>query len=540
MFGLSIGDLQKNWRQDLLAGFIVFMVALPLCVGISVASGAPATAGLITAIFGGIVGSLISGSYVTINGPAAGLIAIALACVQEMGHGVPMDGYRALLACTVVAGGIQIVIGLLRGGSLGLAFPSTVVHAMLSAIGVIIISKQAHVLLGVSPTATSPFGLMAEFPKSVMNLNPEIALIGAAALVLMIGLSGRKSKALRFVPVPLLAVLAGVGFGLFFDLEHEHMAHFLTKDFMVGPKFLLNIPDSLSAAIFFPNFSVLSDPVAWKHIFMITFVASTESILSACAVDRLDPEKRKTNLDRELVGKGICNMLAASVGGLPMIAEIVRSSANISNGAKSQWSNFFHGGFLLLFILVAPQYLHLVPLAALAGVLVFVGYNLAKPDHFMHAWEKGRDQGIVFATTLIAILATDLLVGVIIGAAVEFAFNVYRSRTLNLFRLNVDVQEEFEGTTIAINGPVAFTNYLPLKSQIERIGGGRRLTIDLRASRSIDQTVMEHLSRHASEIEMSGNTVDILFSDAHHSSSGHMHAARYLRRGSARVDGSVN
>ncbi len=444
---LTLLDLKKHWRDDLSAGFIVFMVALPLCIGIAAASGVPPAAGIIAAVIGGILGSVVSGSYVTVNGPAAGLIAIILACVEEMGRGVPLDGYRALLACTVVAGCLQLLIGWLRGGGLGLMFPSSVVHGMLAAIGVIIMAKQAHVLLGVTPVTTSPLRLIAELPHSLTILNPEIAWIGFTSLLLMIGLSGRQLKILRFIPASLLAVLVGIAFGQFFDLAHEHTAHFFSLRFYVGPRFLLDIPNNLAAAIFLPNFAVLTDPLAWKHIFMIAFVASTESILSVCAVDKLDPQKRHSNLNRELMGKGACNALAGAVGGLPMIAEIVRSSANIVNGARTQWSNFFHGLFLLLFIAAVPQYLHLIPLACLSAILVYVGYNLARPAHLIHAWRQGSAQGLVFTVTLLTILATDLLVGVIAGTCLEFAMNFYRNRNRVLFRSKVITPEtEKNGT----------------------------------------------------------------------------------------------
>ncbi len=522
---------------EIKAGLIVFMVALPLCVGISVASGVPATSGLLAAMVGGLLGSIVSGGHISINGPAAGMIAIVLAAVYELGQGDPAAGYRAMLACTVAAGALQVVAGWFRGGRLGQAFPSTVVHAMLAAIGVMIVARQAHVLFGVAPTASSPFGLIGEIPHTITNLNPAIAAIGVSGLTLMVAMTILTKKFshlflirhLKWLPLPLLVVATGVALGFFFNLEQVHAIRFFSLEGVTGPQFLLAVPDSLRDAIVFPDFTVLTTPLGWKHVLMIFFVGSIESLLSASAVDRLDPQQRVTNLDRDLSGKGLCNMVSGSLGGLPIIAEIVRSSANASSGAQTQWSNFFHGFFLLLFVALVPGWLHLIPLASLAAVLVFVGASLARPAHFLHALEKGKDQGAVFVVTLLAILATDLLIGIIVGTALEFALSAWHARSINLFRLKVDEKCSGEQShVLEIKGPVTFSNFMPLQSRMEKLGSVRRLTIDLRRSPGIDQTAMEHLTRVVQSSEKSERKVELLFSHHHVPRSSHASAARWV------------
>jgi MFS superfamily sulfate permease-like transporter len=347
--------LRQNWKQDLTAGFIVFLIALPLSVGIAIASGAPPTAGLLAAMVGGIVGSLLGGSYVTINGPAAGMIVIVLSAVESLSLGDPAHGFPRALAAIAVAGLLQVMMGLLRFGGVGLSFPSSVIHGMMMAIGVIIMSKQAHTLLGVTPQAKGILPLLAEIPHSVARLNPEIAFIGLGSLAIVIGLNLVKKGPLKKVPAPLVAVCFGIAANLFFDIEHEHKVHSFMGDFMVGPQFLLNIPDNFFNAIVSPDFSLWSTGVFWKAVMSIALVGTIESVLSTYAVDKLDPYRRVSNLNRDLWSKGVCNAILGMIGGLPIISEIVRSRANVDSGARTRWSNFFHGVFILVSLVSFPH-----------------------------------------------------------------------------------------------------------------------------------------------------------------------------------------
>ncbi len=395
----GIWGLKQNWKFDLLAGFSVFLIALPLSIGISVASGAPPTAGLIAAIVGGILGSLLGGSFLTINGPAAGLISVVIVSVQLLGAGDLASGFRRTLAAIVFAGLLQCLLAIARAATLALMFPSSVIHGMLAAIGVIIIAKQGHVLLGVAPHAKSVFGSLAEIPHSFLNLNPEVAFIGISGLLFLFVLSRAKHPLLRRCPPALVVAVTGTLLGLLFDLDHQHTVKFFKWSFAVGPSFLLNIPTHVKDAIIFPDFSLIAQPLFWQMVITIFFVSSIESILSAVAVEKQDPYRRPTELNRELLSKGICNVASSSIGGLPMIAEIVRSTANVGYGAKTRWSNFFHGVFILAFLILLPGLLHEIPLAALAAILCSVGYRLASPNHFVHAYEKGLDHFLTFLTT---------------------------------------------------------------------------------------------------------------------------------------------
>lgn len=506
-----IAKIARPSFSDLSAGFSIFMIALPLSIGISIASGAPPTAGIVAAIIGGIVGSFCTGSKLTINGPAAGLIVIVSVAISELGQGDPVVGFRLMLACVVIAGILQIAMGLLKLGTIGLAFPSTVVHGMLAAIGLIIISKQVHIALGVDGVTGGPIQQFLKIPESFMRMNTGIAAIGFASLASMLLWSIYGKKFTKFVPPPLVAILVGSALGIYFDLHHTHLVKQAFLSFTASPKFLLTVPDSLKSALFIPDFSMIGSGLFWKHTIMITLVATAESILSTCAVDKLDPEKRQSDLNRDLTGKGITNMISGLIGGLPMISEIVRSSANVANGAKTQWSNFFHGLFLLFFLGTVPWLLHEIPVTSLAVILILVGYKLGAPRHFISAFKHGTAQGVVFLLTVSVILATDLLIGVLVGTLFEIIIVGASSQSIPGFRLKYENKGLPEDPILQVNGSLAFTNYLSLRSQIEKQSGGicSRLTLDLRKARVVDHTVNEHLLKHVEDFAILGKELRI-------------------------------
>ena len=421
----GIAGLIENWRSDLLSGFLVFLIALPLCLGIAMASGFPPMAGIISAIIGGLLVSRVSGSYVTINGPAAGLIVVILDAVQSLGEGDAMAGYRFTLAAIVMASVLQVLMGVFKAGKLSAFFPTSVVHGMLAAIGIIIMAKQFHTLVGVKPEADSLIGTIAEIPHSIIEMNPEVSIIGLFGLALMIAWALIKNKYLKMIPAPILVVMIGLALGQYFDLDHVHKYLFLPDaeilphhEFTVGPKFLVSVPEHFMAGFYFPDFSKIATYEFWIAVVSICLVGSLESLLSAAAVDKLDPYKRDSDLNRDLTAVGVGNIASGMIGGLPMIAEIVRSSANINNGAKTGWANFFHGAFLLIFVALFPRLIHEIPLASLAALLVFTGFRLASPKEFAKTLEVGLDNFVIFLATIIGVLATDLLIGVAIGIVV--------------------------------------------------------------------------------------------------------------------------
>jgi MFS superfamily sulfate permease-like transporter len=534
----TLRNLARYARHDVLAGFLVFLIALPLCLGISLASGYPAIAGVFTAIIGGLLTPWISDSELTIKGPAAGLIVIALGAVTEFGaiYG-PERAYRLALGVGVAAGVLQIIFGLTRSGILGEFFPSTVVHGMLAAIGVIIISKQIHITLGVTDVKGGPLALLAEIPRSLTRANPEIATIGGISLLILFLLPLVRNRYVRMIPSPMLVILVAVPLGMYFDLSHEHMYSFAGHNYPLGQKYLVTVPNNLFKAITLPDFAALATPAGWKWVVFFALIGSLESLLSAKAIDLIDPWKRKTNLNRDLLAIGVGNTVAASLGGLPMISEIVRSKANVDNGARTRFANLFHGLFLLGFVALVPGLIHRIPLAALSAMLVYTGFRLASPHEFISVTRIGKEQLIIFLATLIGVLATDLLIGVAIGIAVQLAIHlIYGVPLGSLFKPFLDIEPRDDQTcVIRAGGSAVFSNWIPFKRQIEHIGLFQRnnLIIDLSQTKLVDYSVMEKLHELQEDFEQEGLTLELTGLESHRKLSEHSFSAR--RRGLVRI-----
>jgi len=537
--GLPLPTFSDSWRTDLLSGFLVFLIALPLCLGIALACGFPAIAGIFTAIIGGILTPVFSNSQLTIKGPAAGLIVVVVVAMQDFGFtggkdlAADYEAYRMALAIGVAAGLIQLAFGLLRTGILSEFFPTAAVHGMLAAIGVIICSKQIHVLLGVKPDAREPLHLLAEIPHSIANMNPEIATIGCISLVILFGMPWVPIRALRLVPAQLLVLLVAVPIGLYFDLDHEHTYSLAGHTYNLGPQFLVDVPSNMFRAIAIPNFEILTHLFAWKHVAMYALIGSLESLLSAKAIDLLDPWQRKTNFDRDLIAVGACNSLAACIGGLPMISEIVRSKANIDNGARTRLSNVFHGLFLLLFVSMVPGLIHRVPLAALGSMLVYTGFRLASPREFVHTYKIGFDQLVVFVVTLFVTLATDLLIGVGVGILTKLILHLINGAPLtSLFRPRVEIEDCGDGRVIVnVKHSAVFSSWLGLRRKLKGVcDSGKEVIVDLSQTRLVDHTVIEKLQQMQRDFEQQDSKLTIIGLDDHRPLSKSKHPAAALKK----------
>lgn len=487
---------------DLKAGFLVFLIALPLCLGIAMASGFPPIGGVLTAIIGGVLVTFLGSSRLTIKGPAAGLIVIAIGAVQELGQGDPWLGYRRALAVGAVAACVQIALALLRSASIGVAMSPSVVHGMLAAIGVIIISKQAHTLVGVAPESKEPLALLAEIPQSIAHANPEILVMGALSLLILFGLPLIKARWARIVPAPIIVLAVTVPMSLWFDLDHSHAYQFLSHQWHVGPDFLVQLPGSLRDAIVTPDFSMVFSGTSMKYVVMFALVGTIESTLSVIAVDAMDPERRTSNLNRDLLALSVGNLVSASVGGLPMISEIVRSKANVDAGAKSHWANFFHGAFLLVFVAAVPGLLREIPLAALAAMLVYTGTRLASPRELVHVKHIGLDQLILFVTTLMVTLATDLLIGVATGIVLKIILHRARGATFKqLFRTRVERIEEGSELRLKLHGAAAFTSLLSVRKAVAtRDESCESIVIDVSDVVIVDHTFLRRVEELGNEL----------------------------------------
>jgi len=524
---------RSHWTADLVSGFLVFLIALPLCLAISIASGCPATAGVFTAIMGGLLTPWISNSALTIKGPAAGMIVIVLGCVLEFGgdpQGTPearLQAYRLMLGVAVVAGLLQVGLALLRSGALAEIFPTAAVHGMLAAIGVIIFAKQIHIMLGVQPEGKEPLHLLTEIPHSIAEANPEIALIGLVSLLILFGWTWLPAS-FRKLPAQLTVLVLSMVLALVFDLDHVHTYTFAGHEYRLSDKFLVDVPNSIFAAITLPDFRGVLTLTGAKWILMFTLIGTLESLLSSKAVDLLDPQRRKTNQNRDLLSVGVGNALVGCLGGLPMISEIVRSKANIDNGARTRFANMFHGIFLLSFVSMLPWLIHRIPLAALAAMLVYTGCRLAHYREFVHMYRVGVEQLIVFMVTMIGVLATDLLIGVAIGFALELTLNWWHGMsTRSMLRPAVAIDEPDEFTTrIRVNNAAVFSNWLSLRQQVMSIDHDRTVMIDFSQSQLVDHNVMENLEHLQDDMFRTGRNLLVIGLRSHTRLSQHRLATR--------------
>jgi len=436
-----------------------------------------------------------------------------------------------------VAGIVQVGFGLLRAGALSEFFPTAVVHGMLAAIGFIICLKQLPVVFG-QKAKGEPLEILRELPEKILHLNPAITVIGLVSLAILFGwpaIRGRLRPAwLRFVPAQLLVLAVAVPLGRWFDLAHDHAYTFAGHEYQVGQSFLVNVPGNLAAAVTTPDFSVFTRPdlrlsAGW-WVAMFALVGSVESLLSAKAIDLLDPWKRKTDMNRDLLAVGLANVAAAAIGGLPMISEIVRSKSNIDNGARTRFADFWHGIFLLAAVALAPGVIHMIPLSALAAMLVYTGFRLASPREFINVFKIGSEQLFIFVATILGVLATDLLIGVGIGILLKFVIHAVNGVPLTSFFkpfLKVSMIDD-QTVQIDASGSAVFSNWIPFRRQIEQLGlvQHHNVVVNLAGTEVVDSSVMEKLHELALDFQQSGLKLDIVGLESHRQASAHPLAAR--------------
>ncbi|MFN9320035.1 MAG: SulP family inorganic anion transporter [Chitinophagales bacterium] len=517
----GIKGLKQNFTADLNAGFIVFLLALPLSLGIAKASEFPAIMGLVTAIIGGLFAGLISGSPLTIKGPAAGLIVILVGAVTDFGGG--QNGWHLACGAIAIASVLQIIFGLAKLGKYTDVFPLSSIHGMLAAIGIIIILKQIPILLGENPImmkGMTPFDLIKNLPIFLSNFDARASIIGIVSLLIMLFWSSLKIPLLSKIPAHLVVILIAIPAELWMDFSHTE------------PEFtLLHIGDFKSAIRWNADFSgIAKTGVFIKYVVMFALVGSLESLLTVKAIDMIDPYKRKSNPNKDLIAIGVGNLIAGLLGGLPMISEVARSSANFNSGAKTRWANVFHGMFILLFVLFASQFLELIPNCALAAMLISVGIKLAHPKEFAHVYHIGKDQLAIFLVTIFFTLYEDLLVGIFAGIILKMIFHRMNGVPLkNFFTTPVSVSFNDGPYLLKLEGSAVFTNYLRLKDKMDAIPPHQKVTIDATEVKLIDHNTLAAIEQFKKEYTADGGSFDIVGLDKLKPLSGHNLATRKLK-----------
>ncbi len=496
----------KHIKDDFPAGIVVFLVALPLCLGIALASGAPLFSGLITGIIGGLVVTWLSGSQLSVSGPAAGLTVIVLNAIETLGS------FQGLLTAVIIAGILQILLGHFRAGIIGAYFPLSVIKGMLAAIGLILIIKQFPHALGyhisyegdesyMQETAESSF---KELLDTFSNISPGAAIISFISLLIMMLWEVpllKKLTLIKLIPGPLIAVAWGVLYNM--------TALRVAPEWAVTEKHLVHLPETEKALDFFkqlsfPDLSYLTNSNTYMIAATLAIIASLETLLSIEAVDKLDPLKRIAPTNRELKAQGIGNIISGLLGGLPMTAVIVRSSANINAGGKTSLSAFIHGICLLLSVLYCSAYLNHIPLACLAAILLHTGYKLAHPAVFMNFYRRGWCQFLPFAITVLAILWSDLLIGIGIGLAVGL-FYVIKAN----YQATISMVQDDTHYLLSLNKDVSFLNKALLRKFILHIEPNSTVTIDASNALFIDHDILETITDFLSSAPDDNITVEV-------------------------------
>jgi carbonic anhydrase len=519
--------------QNLFAGFVVSLIALPLGLGLALASGAPPISGIIAAIVGGTVVSLIGGSKVTITGPGNGLVVVILAAITTLGNGDMQQGFLYTLAAIVISGIIMIILGFLRMGSLGDFFPSSAIQGMLAAIGIGILAKQIHVMFGNTAAKGSIIELLLQVPKGLINLintsNSSMfyaGLVGIVSLLIMIFYGKIRNRYFQLIPAPMWIVVLSVGMYYYFEM-------FSTADYPIHKSLLINLPDDILSNFAFPDFGKVYELSFISAVIGITLIASIESLLSIKAVDKLDPLKRRSNVNKDIRALGLATVISGFLGGLNVVTVIARSSVNVNNNGSNRSANFFHAAFLVAFILLFATELRKIPLSALAAILVFTGYKLASPENIRKVFRVGKEQLIIFLITLFTTITTSLISGILVGILVTLIIHMIINKNISLFlknalKPNVLMFKEDETYYVSVKNFSSFLNYTKLKSKLNQIPETEEAIIDFSMCDFVDNSVMENMSNYAETFTRNGGHFEVIGLDDSKSISDHPFALRKI------------
>ncbi len=526
---LFIGDLPKN----LFSGFVVSLIALPLGLGLAIASEAPPMAGIIAAVAGGMVVSILGGSHLTITGPGNGLVIVILSAIVGMGEGDLYQGYLHTLGAIMISGLLLFIFGVFRLGALSEFFPSTALQGMLAAIGVGILAKQFHVMLGFTTVKGNTIDQLILIPSSLKNLlaNPSTEMIlasgiGVISLIFLFLYARIRNSVFQLIPAPMWVVIVSIGVMYYYDIVMKNPE-------VLGANLMITLPENLLASLPSPNFSKLLSSDFIGYTLSITLVAGIESLLSIKAVDKLDPLKRRSNINKDLRALGIATGISGFFGGLNVVTVIARSSVNVNNGGKNRSANFFHAAFLVLFILLFAKQIQKIPLPALAAILVYTGYKLSAPNNLIRIYKIGKEQALIFVTTLVATLLTSLTTGILLGILSTLLMHIILNKSVVLFSRNwlkpnvlMYLEEETGNYYVSVKNFCSFLNFFKLKSKLDEIPPSEHAIIDFSLCEFVDHTVMEGLNDYSRSFSRQGGFFEIIGLDIHEAKTEHPFAIR--------------
>ena len=528
-FRSFMGALPAN----IFAGFVVSLVALPLGLGLAIASEAPPIAGIISAVVGGVVVALLGGSQLTIAGPGNGLVIVLLSSITLLGEGNLYQGYLFTLAAVALSGMLIFLFGVFRFGALSEFFPASALQGMLAAIGIGILSKQIHVMLGITTAAGSPISLLAQVPESVLfiiqNASLEVlvaASMGVGCLLILTLYSRIRNPVFHLVPAPMWVVFLAIGLSYYYE-------YIVAVPYPVGEDLLIKLPENLLGNLPFPDFGKVKTLEFVGVVFSLTLISCIESLLSIKAVDKLDPRKRRSNVNKDLRALGIATTISGFVGGLNVVTVIARSSVNVNNGGSNRSANLFHALFLLVFILLFQDQIQRIALPALAAILVYTGYRLAAPENLIMLFKIGKEQAAIFLVTLGMTLAYGLITGIAFGVFATFITHILINKSLSLFTRNwlkpnvLMFKEEDSGNYfVSVKNFCSFLNFYKLKALLDEIPEHEHAIVDFSLCEFVDHTVMEGLNGYRRGFASKSGVFEIIGLDVHFSDTQHPFAIR--------------
>tara|TARA_R110002050_G_scaffold54303_4_gene122929 strand:+ start:11918 stop:14113 length:2196 start_codon:yes stop_codon:yes gene_type:complete len=528
----NIKGFFKALPKNMFSGFVVSLIALPLGLGLAMASDAPPIAGIIAAVVGGIVVSILGGSHVTIVGPGNGLVGVLLVAITTLG----IESAYVAIMCSGV---LLLLLGFFRMGTLADFFPSSAIQGMLAAIGLIILGKQFHIMFAHKIKRDDTIDYLFEIPYTINDAihyeNQGLiyaALAGVLSLAIMLFYSKIRNKYLQLIPAPMWIVILSIGFSYYFELG-LHEPNPIAKEYMIS-----GIPSihTIIADIPRPNFNGIWNLSFWGSVLALTLISSIESLLSIKAVDKLDPEKRRSNVNKDLKALGLATIGSSLLGGLNVVTVIARSSVNVNNGASNRSSNFFHALFLVLFIVLFSTQLTRIPLPALMAILVYTGYKLASPNIITKIFSIGKEQLIIFFVTLIITLKIGLITGIIAGVITTLLIHIIINKSVGLFvrnllKPNVLMYKEEESQNnfyVSVKHFCSFLNYYRLKQQLDAVPEDQDVIVDFSLCEFVDHTVMENMNSYQELFKKRGGHFDVIGLDMHDTDSKHPFALRRM------------
>lgn len=538
IFSPGLKSWKQFWKGDLRAGISVAFIAIPLNLGIGLASGVPPLAAVIPCVVGGLLAVWISGGYLNVHSTPKMLIGVTAASVISLGNGDLMAGYKMFLMAVVLAGVVQLMLGLMRMGLIGELIPATVVKGIIASVGLIIIFKQFNVLLGVESDVSSTIDHAKHIGSYLLNTNPAIALVGIVSLVIMFIHPRIELPVLRAIPAAVWVILVSVGYSYAIGIASGQPLQIFGFEFNLGPEHLLSLPDDISQSLTLPNLQSIGSKEVWALVPIIVLISSIEGILSSKAIDRLDPLKRRSNLNKELAATGFSTSISGMIGGLPVIPALVGTSVGVNHNGRSSFMNTVHGLMIVILIVALGSVLQHIPLAALAGILIHTGYKLANPEEFVKVYKIGPEQLSIFLLTLGITLSYDLMLGILAGTLLTLFFHVVHLRSVvklfsALFRPNVVLYEEDEDNKfyVGVRGYSNFLNYPRLRKALDVIPRNATINLDLSLAEFIDHTVMELLSEYEENHIRKGGSFEVIGLDNHASAANHPLSTRLKGRG---------